>query len=190
MLTPCPASAVASSSRVAAPDMEDELQEALETCEKATIQAAFRKVCLVGQDGNEVLRKVFESACKTHDTDTLERIFDLDYSSLPSLRPIHVNTTWPQVVKESLEEDCACVLRCVLRNGLDPHRSFGEQGDVLMWAVRCRDAYTAMHLLRSGCNAQGVKVRNVNGGALVERGIGLFHKTDQPNRSIQSLREC
>jgi hypothetical protein len=139
--------------------MEEELQEAIETCDKATIHGAFRKVYLVGQDGNEVLRRVFESACKTHDTDTLERIFDLDYASLPSLRPIHVNGIWPQAVEESLVEDCECVLRCFLRNGLDPHRSFGEQGDVLMWAVRCRDAYTVMHLLRSGCNPQGVKVR-------------------------------
>jgi hypothetical protein len=138
--------------------MEEELQEALDSCEKATLQAVFRKVYLVGQDGNDVLRKVFEGACKTHDTDTIERIFDLDYASLPSLRPIHANGIWPQAVEESLEEDCTCTLRCFLRNGLDPHQSLGEQGDVLMWAVRCRDAYTVMHLLRSGSNPQGVKV--------------------------------
>jgi hypothetical protein len=138
--------------------MEEELEEALDSCDKDAIPAVFRKIYLVGQDGNDVLRKVFEGACKEHDTDTIERIFDLDYASVPSLRPIHANDIWPQAVTEAAEDDCACVLRCLLRNGLDPHQSFGEQGDVLMWAVQCRDAYTVVHLLRSGCNPRGAKV--------------------------------
>jgi hypothetical protein len=159
MLTGGPATTTASNSRVAVPDMELELQEAIDTLDNENVHAAIRKVYLVGQDRNEVLRKVFESACTRHDTDTLERILDLDYESIPSLQPIQVNEIWPQTVKSSLAEGCECVLRCFLKKGLDPHHTFGEQGDVLMWAVRVKDSYTVMHLLRMGCNPQGVKVR-------------------------------
>jgi hypothetical protein len=159
MLTGCLASTTASNSRVPVPDMELELQEALDTLDNETVHAAIRKVYLVGQDLNEVLRKVFEGACTRHDDDTLDRIFDLDYESIPSLRPIKVNEIWPQTVKLSLAEGCECVLRCFLKKGLDPHHTFGEEGDVLMWAVRVKDSYTVMHLLRMGCDPQGVKVR-------------------------------
>jgi hypothetical protein len=84
-------------------------------------------VYLVGQNRNEVLRKVFERAGMLHDTQTFNRILDLDYESIPSVRPIHVNGIWPKAVEISLVDDCACVLGCFLQNGLDPYQTFGEQ---------------------------------------------------------------
>jgi hypothetical protein len=159
MLTQFLASTAASNSRVPVPDMVMELQGALDTDDTRTIHAAIRKVSLVGQNCNEVLREMFERACALHDTHALERILDLDYESIPSVLPIHVNGIWPKAVELSLVDDCTCVLRCFLKNGLDPHQIFGEQGDVLMWAVRGADSYTVMHLLRMGCDPRGVKVR-------------------------------
>jgi hypothetical protein len=121
MLTQHVASMVASNSRVQIPDMVVELQGALNTLDTETIHAAIQKVYLVGQNRNEVLRKGFERACTLHDTRTLNSILDLDYESFPSVRPVHTDGIWPEALEISLVDDCACVLRCFLRNGLDPY---------------------------------------------------------------------
>ena len=125
------ASTVASNSRVPVPvpvpDMAMELQEALDTDDTRVIHAAIRKVSLVGQNCNEVLREMFERACTLRDTQALERILDLDNESIPSILPIHVNGIWPKAVEPSLVDDCTRVLRCFLKNGLDPHQMFAEQ---------------------------------------------------------------
>lgn len=114
---------------------------------------------MAGQNRNEVLRDVFERACALHNTRAVECILDLDYESIPSVRPILANGIWPRAMEPSLVDDCACVLRCLLKNGLDPYQRLGEQGDGLMWAVRGADSYTVMHLLRMGCDLRGVRVR-------------------------------
>ena len=72
-------------------------------------------------------------------TDTLDRIVELNCNSIPADQPIRVNNLWVKAVDLSLLDDCAFVLHCFLRNGLDQHQRFGDEGDVLMWAVRGRD---------------------------------------------------
>ena len=64
--------------------MVTELQEAFKTPDKKALYSFIRKVYLVGQNRNKILREV-------HDTATLDRIFELDSESVPSLSPIHVN---------------------------------------------------------------------------------------------------
>ena len=163
MLTWIAASTVASNSRVLAPDMVKELQEAFHAPDTKAIYSVIQKVYLVGQDRNHVLHEVFERACTLHDTGILHRILDLDYESVPAVQPIRVNSLWPEAIRLSLVDNCACVLRCFLRNGLDPHQRYDDEGDVLMWAVRGRDSDTVMNLLRMGCDAEGVKVRQYFG---------------------------
>ena len=119
-----------------------------------TIQETY----LVGQDRDEVFRAVFEEAALQHQQEILEAMLHFDYSLVPSVRRIHVDELWPGVVENAAEDGCKCLLHLFLARGLGIRQTFGDQGDVLLWAVRVRDIGVVEDLLERGVDPNRSKV--------------------------------
>jgi hypothetical protein len=100
----------------------------------------FEKVYLLGQSQKEIYTGAVEYAIACQHLPAIENLFKLDVSRIRHLteKDVDVNAIGPSVISRAIrgERTDVEILRLFLDLGMDVRKLFGNQGDVLMWAVR------------------------------------------------------
>lgn len=97
-------------------------------------------VYLLGQSQREIFNDTVECVVACQHLPALENLFKVDVNKVRHLteKDVDVNNIGPSVISRAVqgERSDVAILGLFLDLGLDVNKTFGPQGDALMWAVR------------------------------------------------------